>query len=176
MIERPLIGEPLALDLVNTTWPERGEVLDYLADPIGLRNWLAEHTDELGPTTADDQAVVEPLRHARSAIRRALEQQDYDELNTVLGHGRLRLHMDGGIPLQDLEMDDEAWRPAWEASRHFLDLVRTAPPGRIRKCDGSGCVLWFLDTTRNGSRRWCSMSGCGNRAKARAHYTRQKAG
>jgi predicted RNA-binding Zn ribbon-like protein len=176
VIERPLIGEPLALDLVNTTWPERGQTVDYLAEPAGLRSWLAEHEDELGPGVAGDQAVLEPLRYARHAIRQALEQQEYGALNSVLGHGRLRLRMDGGTPLQDVDVDDEAWRPAWEASREFLDLVRTAPPGRIRNCDGSGCVLWFLDTTRNGSRRWCSMSGCGNRAKARAHYNRQKAG
>jgi predicted RNA-binding Zn ribbon-like protein len=39
---------------------------------------------------------------------------------------------------------------------------------RIRQCEGEGCALLFLDLSRSGARRWCSMSGCGNRAKARA--------
>ena len=36
------------------------------------------------------------------------------------------------------------------------------------------CVLWFYDTTRNGTRRWCFMAICGNRAKAHRHYDRVK--
>jgi len=31
-----------------------------------------------------------------------------------------------------------------------------------------------VDESRNGSRRWCSMKDCGNRAKARRHYHRVK--
>ncbi|ACZ84030.1 CGNR zinc finger domain-containing protein [Streptosporangium roseum] len=176
MTDRPLTGEPLALDLVNTEWPEQGRMLDYLADPAGLRTWLAEHEDEFGPVDPEGQTPLGPLRHARRAIRRALEENEYGELNTVLAHGRLRLSIDGHGPAERPELDDPAWLPAWEAGRAFLDLVRTAPPGRVRKCDGPGCVLWFLDTSRNGRRRWCSMTGCGNRAKARAHYTRGQAG
>jgi len=42
------------------------------------------------------------------------------------------------------------------------------------RCQNPACVLWFFDTTRNGTRRWCSMAVCGNRAKARRHYDRIK--
>ncbi|MEW6230587.1 MAG: CGNR zinc finger domain-containing protein [Bacillota bacterium] len=35
--------------------------------------------------------------------------------------------------------------------------------------------LWFLDTTRNHSRRWCSMRDCGNRVKVRRFYNRKRA-
>jgi predicted RNA-binding Zn ribbon-like protein len=34
------------------------------------------------------------------------------------------------------------------------------------------CILFFYDTLRSGRRQWCSMAGCGNRAKARRHYAR----
>jgi predicted RNA-binding Zn ribbon-like protein len=34
--------------------------------------------------------------------------------------------------------------------------------------------LWLYDTTRNSTRRWCSMTTCGNRAKAQRHYDRAK--
>ncbi|WP_328594241.1 CGNR zinc finger domain-containing protein [Actinomadura macrotermitis] len=165
MITRPLTGEPLPLDLVNTRWPAQGGWIDALED------WHAEHAAALGGTTG-----LEQLRAARQAIRRALEEKEYDELNAVLAHGRVRLEMTGDGPVETPEVDDEAWRGAWLAARAFAELVRDAPPGRIRDCEAPDCILWFLDVSRNGRRRWCSMSGCGNRAKARAHYARALGG
>ena len=47
---------------------------------------------------------------------------------------------------------------------------------RVRVCASADRCAWlFLDTSRNGSRRWCDMSICGNRAKARRHYQRAAA-
>jgi predicted RNA-binding Zn ribbon-like protein len=49
---------------------------------------------------------------------------------------------------------------------------------RVRQCsdsEGNGCGFFFVDRSRNRSRRWCSMESCGNRAKARRHYQREKA-
>ena len=44
----------------------------------------------------------------------------------------------------------------------------------LRRCENPRCVLYFYDTTRNGRRRWCSMAGCGSRAKAAAYYRRKR--
>ena len=60
------------------------------------------------------------------------------------------------------------------AAAKLLDLLEQAPD-RIKHCENPTCVLWFFDTTRNGTRRWCSMAVCGNRMKARRHYGRVKA-
>ncbi|MEV4001794.1 CGNR zinc finger domain-containing protein [Actinomadura sp. NPDC049753] len=168
MARRPPTGEPLPLDLVNTRWPADGVVHDELADPAGLTEWLQEH----GLEVDDPQRCAEPLRAARAAIRLSLDEGVDHQVNTVLAHGRLRLLIEDGAPSERLEPDCEAWRPAWLATRAYLDLLSTAPPGRLRHCEGTGCVLWFLDTSRSGRRRWCSMSGCGNRAKVKAHYQR----
>ncbi|OPX12458.1 CGNR zinc finger domain-containing protein, partial [Gordonia sp. i37] len=46
-------------------------------------------------------------------------------------------------------------------------------PDRIRQCQHPQCVLWYLDTSRSGTRRWCSMAICGNRTKARRHQQAQ---
>jgi len=54
-----------------------------------------------------------------------------------------------------------------------LDLVRDAP-GRVRECADPACPVMFVDTSRNGSRRWCSMEGCGARAKASTYYRRHR--
>jgi predicted RNA-binding Zn ribbon-like protein len=54
------------------------------------------------------------------------------------------------------------------------DLLSYADPSHIRKCENSKCVLIFYDKTKNHRRRWCSMSSCGNRAKAAAFYKRKQ--
>lgn len=56
-----------------------------------------------------------------------------------------------------------------------LDLVRDTP-GRVRECADPDCPVIYLDTSRNRSRRWCSMEGCGARAKASTYYRRHRAG
>lgn len=55
-----------------------------------------------------------------------------------------------------------------------LDLVRESP-GRVRECAAPRCAVVYLDTSRNRSRRWCSMERCGARAKASTYYRRHKA-
>jgi predicted RNA-binding Zn ribbon-like protein len=45
---------------------------------------------------------------------------------------------------------------------------------RVRECANNRCLWLFLDDSKNGTRRWCSMQACGNRAKAYRHYLRQK--
>ncbi len=60
---------------------------------------------------------------------------------------------------------------AWSAA----DLVTCTRAGRVRQCDDpDGCGWLFLDESRAGTRRWCSMGDCGNRAKARRHQSRRK--
>ena len=50
--------------------------------------------------------------------------------------------------------------------------VQNERPGRLRPCANDECHLFLLDRSRGGTGRWCSMSGCGNRMKARRHYDR----
>ncbi|MEO8907921.1 MAG: CGNR zinc finger domain-containing protein [Microbacteriaceae bacterium] len=55
------------------------------------------------------------------------------------------------------------------------DAVRLFGPeegGRIHECSADDCTIVYLDTSLGGSRRWCSMQRCGNRAKVRAHRAR----
>jgi len=54
----------------------------------------------------------------------------------------------------------------------LLDAFYRLPHERIRICPG--CRWLFVDRSRPGRRRWCSMQDCGNRAKVRRHYHRQR--
>jgi predicted RNA-binding Zn ribbon-like protein len=61
-------------------------------------------------------------------------------------------------------------------ARAVVALLTECDPQQIRKCENSACVLHFYDTSKNHSRRWCSMEVCGNRAKAATHYRRSREG
>lgn len=50
-------------------------------------------------------------------------------------------------------------------ARNALDLATSPLLARVRDCAGPNCGAWFLDTSRPGTRRWCSMDRCGNQAK-----------
>lgn len=60
---------------------------------------------------------------------------------------------------------------AWSAA----DLLMGGSRGRLRQCDNAQCRWLFIDDSKTANRRWCSMSACGNRAKARRHYLRKTA-
>jgi predicted RNA-binding Zn ribbon-like protein len=64
-------------------------------------------------------------------------------------------------------------RILWPIARSAADLLTSDDAGRLRECAGDGCSWLFLDRSRNGRRKWCSMSSCGNRAKARRHYAKR---
>jgi len=50
-------------------------------------------------------------------------------------------------------------------ARDALDLVSGREVRRLRRCANADCNILFLDTSRPGKRRWCSMATCGNQAK-----------
>jgi len=60
-------------------------------------------------------------------------------------------------------------------ARSAARLLTTADPARLRPCAAEDCGAWFLDTSKGGRRRWCSMERCGNRAKAARHRRKRAA-
>jgi len=171
---RPLTGEPLALDLLNTRWNAAGRPQDLLADLAGLRVWL----ESAGFTGAPaGEPALRVLRDAREAIRLAAagagDPAGRARLNAILDHGRVREQLGPEGLEREIEVAQECWRVPWLAARNLLDLLEA--PERLKVCAGPGCILHFYDTSRSGRRQWCSMAACGNRAKARRHYERGRA-
>ncbi|MCU1344456.1 MAG: hypothetical protein JWL70_722 [Acidimicrobiia bacterium] len=172
--DRPLVGEPLALDLLNTEWVDEGQAVDYLATRRGVKAWLAS----AGLGGEATEPVREALVEARHAIRRVLApdatSSDRRALEAIVDRGRIRLSLaDDGHVHRLVDVPSAHWRPAVLAAHNLLELLEQAPD-RIRQCNHPNCVLWFFDISRNGTRRWCSMAGCGNRAKAQRHYDRAR--
>ena len=185
-VERPLLGEPLGLDLLNTTWIDRGNRRDMLDDLDGTRQWMVEAGlapaagDPAGQPAAGEPAgesVRRSLVAAREAIRAHVDDPGSESarvaLNEVLSWGRTRPVLGPEGPGTANEMDDPSRRAGWAAAVNYLELL-AGDASRIRRCAHPECVLYFYDTSPKRSRRWCSMAGCGNRAKAARHYARSK--
>ncbi|MEY9214953.1 CGNR zinc finger domain-containing protein [Thermobifida halotolerans] len=174
---RPLVGEPVALDLLNTRWIAGSADRDLLETLDGLRRWL-DDVDLTGRCPADLPTLAN-LVHTREILDRLVDTPGNPEaaeaLNAVLAHGLVRRSLRSGGPEETVEFDHPSWAAAWTAADNYLTLL-AEHPDRIRRCANPACVLRFLDTSKNGTRRWCSMATCGNRAKAARHHARARGG
>ncbi len=63
----------------------------------------------------------------------------------------------------------------WPIARAAADLLASGDLPLVRACSSPTCQWFFLDTSKNHRRRWCDMKSCGNRAKVRKFYAKQKA-
>jgi predicted RNA-binding Zn ribbon-like protein len=74
--------------------------------------------------------------------------------------------------------DDALDAPLWPVLQSAAEVLTSEDAlGRVRVCglfESDECSWLFMDETRSGTRRWCSMKECGNRAKARRHYRRSR--
>ncbi|MGE0723086.1 MAG: ABATE domain-containing protein [Alphaproteobacteria bacterium] len=186
------VGGSLALDFVNTVElrgdpAARGERLtDYgelghwlaqagLLDRIELRALLAEAARR----PRDAARVLDEARALREAIARLADgggrgrRADLARLNRALGPAA-RLVAAGPGFVWEGEGDALA-APLAAVAREAAALLASDRHGRVRHCADPRCGWLFLDSGRGPGRRWCSMAGCGNRAKARRHHRRKGA-
>ncbi|GCE29896.1 hypothetical protein KDA_53800 [Dictyobacter alpinus] len=73
--------------------------------------------------------------------------------------------------------DEENWygHLVWLVAKSAVEQLTSQDLHQVKECPGSkGCGWLFLDTSKNGSRQWCSMEGCGSRAKRQRQYRRQR--
>ena len=54
------------------------------------------------------------------------------------------------------------------------DLLCRGDFSRLKRCDNSKCAAFFYDTSKNGLRRWCSGTECGNRMRVAEFYARSR--
>jgi predicted RNA-binding Zn ribbon-like protein len=190
------VAERLWLDFVNSDTAVGGP--DALEDFESLVRWL-EAAAVVDPDRAAGMlrraqqqpagaaAALSDARRVRHALRPLAERGARDgairaeavsEINRVLGRSagtrRLELRGDGSF--------SRAFVPGGDAfAGLMIPLVESAADalilgelGRVRKCASTLCRRVFFDATKNGTRRWCDMATCGNRAKAARHRARIK--
>ena len=167
-----IAGDP-ALDFVNTEIVRDGERVDLLDSAEALEQWMREAG--LGRVRVTP-AALKAAKRLRASLRRMLSG-DGSAVRTIneelrRGQGTLELRpKDGTLAVEFTPREPDARFLLARAAAGFL---ATADPSRIRRCEGTNCILFYYDATKSGTRRWCSMSACGNRMKAALHYRRRK--
>lgn len=154
------MSEELLLALLNSAPKIDDERRDYLADDAATRAWLAEHA-EPGLPAGD-------LRAVRAAL--------WGVVRGTASPETLQPFLDGVSSRPTATVDGLEWTLDGDsvAVRVVLawDELRTSAPGRLKPCANTACQRFLLDRSKANNGRWCSMSQCGNRMKARRHYQR----
>lgn len=195
--ELELIGGEACLDFANTLGGTREAPSERLHGYGDLVRWAAH-------AGAIPKAEVQPLLAAADArspeadavFARALRlresifrifvaviaetnpaeedlQRLNDELALALPHLRIVPH-EHGFDYRFDAADGALDRPLWPIARSASELLATGDLGRVKRCTSDDCDWLFVDLSKNRSRRWCDMRDCGNRAKARRYYRRQR--
>jgi len=188
------VGNQPALDFLNTRPVQNGEPTELLSDFSTLVRWfraaellganqarsLLRHWGE----SARARRTVEALRELREKLRKeilawerggAVHRSTVDELNKLMADHPMctRLTTSGESASAELWFEphqpEDLFAPlAHGAAMLFANVDRS----RVRKC--GHCVLHFHDTSKKGTRRWCSMRLCGNRLKVAAYAARRR--
>jgi predicted RNA-binding Zn ribbon-like protein len=189
------LGKHVALDFLNTRLVLPEGPKELLPDVDALGRWLVASgvlTSQKGKALArkwgdTPQAAVflQELLKFRERLRAVVVRQEagysvsdafISELNSVLKQHPSVIalqwkgqKLDREVIVEPEEPDD-IWAPIAVA---VAELLSDVSPVRLRKCEA--CIVHFLDTSKKGSRRWCSMNICGNKIKVAAYRQRKRA-
>jgi predicted RNA-binding Zn ribbon-like protein len=194
-----LDGDHLCLDLVNTISPRLGDHReDKLATYADLLDW-GRQAGVLSPegalalserarqAPAEASAALERAKDLRETIARIFAATAAgerpgdadlaglrDAFAEAMRHAQIT-ERDGGFGWE-WAAADALDGPTWPATASAMEVLTSAELDRVKECPGNDdCGWFFLDTSKNLSRRWCSMETCGSRAKMRRHYARKRA-
>ncbi len=188
------VGNELVLDFVNTRPVQDGKPMELLKDFGAVLRWF-QAAELLRPGevaslerqwegTAGAQMTTEAMWELREKLRAeilcwenggAIEGSTMGDLNSLLADHpmRTKLKANGSAPLAELWFEVREPEDLFAPLAHSAaTLFTTVDRKRVRKC--ARCVLHFHDTSKKGTRRWCSMQLCGNRLKVAAYAARQR--
>jgi len=157
------------LALLNSTPVVNGTPTDELGDDESARRWLLLH--EI-PATSEDRQILREGRDLLQAVVRGRQ-----------GAGALAPLLTGVVSRPSISDAGMTWTVDAGGARGVIvesimawDELHRSKPGRLRPCANDECALFLLDRSKSNSARWCSMTTCGNKLKARRHYQRSRSG
>jgi predicted RNA-binding Zn ribbon-like protein len=183
----------LCLDFANTVGrTKRGNAGEELDSYAGLLRWCrtarlidADTEDRLRGEAIADMAVARRelgrgwmLRQVLVAVFEGIASGDgppalaLTRLNQALAESPFSFALASeraGLAVRHVTRRDDLLAPVLLSAAMLLG---SPDAKRLRRCEAADCGRFYLDTTRNRSRRWCDMATCGNRAKARRHRER----
>lgn len=176
--EAPMLGDHLAMDLLNTQARSQGRDVDYWSTDKDVLQWLERH----GVVTLPKSRAVAPaglLAHARTlrahareliAKRKEGKAGDVRGLNQYLhayvSSPQLERGSAGNFELTRVPRGDAISSLLGPVAEAVAQLLVEGDFDLVKQCEHPDCVLWFYDRTKSHKRRWCRMAACGNRYKA----------
>lgn len=188
------LGNHLTLDLLNTRPVLASKPTELLSDFRALLKWCqaagllsrseAANLRKRWDGSARAEATLRAIQRLREVFRRVvLHWEDGGKIRPAVVH-RLNVLM-ARHPMRSrlVWLADGLTTQKWFKARQPEDLLAplahsaaevfsTVDRSRVRKC--AHCVGHFLDTSKKGTRRWCSMKLCGNRFKVAAYASRRR--
>jgi predicted RNA-binding Zn ribbon-like protein len=167
-----------AIDLPATLQARLGpSPRELLAEPGDLARWLvsAGMARSRPKTTAKDLATARALREAIFVLAGAPSEAQAEAARATVNRIAAgaaavpRLQADGTVHLTG-----PAGTLLVTLAREAIHLFGGDAARRLRQCQSPTCTLYFIDHSRRGDRRWCSMSGCGNKAKVKEFRRRRR--
>jgi predicted RNA-binding Zn ribbon-like protein len=182
------------LDLLNTKPVLADGLTELLPDVRAHERWLIASGMVTSPKT---KAILRAWRHSTEAtvfleqliafrenLREAVVRTENGssptdaflaEVNSLLLQypRRISLHKRDGKVIRETLFEPRKPADLWASIIDATaDLLAETESSRIRKCES--CVVHFFDTSKKGSRRWCSMNICGNKLKVAAYQRRKR--
>ena len=188
------LGNHLGLDFLNTRPVQNGELTELLPDFSALLRWFtaadlltsrkAAELQRRWGKSARAKRTLEAIRELREKLRRevlswekgaAVHSAAVDELNRLMALHPMRTRLKASGKMLSTEVYVEPEQPEdllAPLAHSTASLFVQVDNNRARKCDQ--CVLHFVDISKKGTRRWCSMQLCGNRLKVAAYAARKR--
>jgi len=190
-------GNHLCLDFTNTVqdrftsprellnsyndlvlWSQEAQILTE-GEAWQLREEAKRRRKEAGVVLQRAIDLREALYRIFLAVARGSSPEKFElgTLNTEFSEAMSRaciLPVKDSFTLDWTDKEKALDRMLWTIARSAADLLTSEGLDDVRVCAADDCRWLFLDTSKNHSRRWCDMKSCGNRAKARKHYTQKK--
>ncbi len=172
-------GHPV-LDFVGTVQKRRTRPLDQLRGPDDLTRWVADAAITSEPVEVAKTDFDAAIRFREAAYRMSLAllagdrlaAEDCATVNELAARPALQLSLD---PNRQSSTRGDASMVLAELARGAVELFAGTSADRIRECAYDDCTRLYLDTSLGGTRRWCDMKGCGNRAKVAEFRARHNA-
>ncbi|WP_235878822.1 CGNR zinc finger domain-containing protein [Saccharopolyspora karakumensis] len=166
----------VVMAFANTLDIEEGT--DALREPADLARWLVDN--QLAPRTPTvTEADHDRCLRLRGGVREALGTEDQRahvlaDADVVMRELPLLVALSPGAALQPGPELAGTSRALAALAAAVATVRITGEVDRIKRCPAEDCGWVFWDSTKNRSRRWCSMQVCGNRSKARAFASRRR--
>ena len=179
------VGDNLAINFINTRRMVEGQLRDTLQSDSDVKAWLRrlEVPVAKGSLPFGDGVLLNEARELREIALAAVQDRKSGKkpslaaLNRFLAdapsHAVLTTDDARNIHVTCVYGKDTVEAFLAPVAEAVADLIADGDFDLVRRCEGEACVLWFYDRTKGHRRRWCTSSGCGNRAKVAAFRTRE---